>query len=490
MMSSRVRRLAVCESAAVLCLWATLSAHSGQSPPEQRASEIASLLQQWGAGEAASYIDRSYAPALLEQSGPSAQLTFLGQLRDRTGKAEIDSLRLLSDGRAEAWLRDPDNDWVTVLRVATEPAPPHRITAVELGPTHAPPRVREAGFTAADAAHEARRLVRSFCERDAFSGSVLLELAGRVVLEESCGEAHKDFGVLNNAATRFNIASLPKMFAGVAIARLVQEGRVAFSDPVSKFLPDFPTREGAAQIRVEHLLTHTSGIGNVFSASYVEGSPLRSRELDALLALAAGDSLRVREPGTAWAYSNTGYLVLGRIIEEASGMRYEDFIARAIFDPAGMTQTCLCSLDRVNHNLAVGYIKEFSPAGVAYQSTYFLENIIQGSAAGGAYSTVTDLLRFGRALRSGGLIAPELVEIVTSGKPELESAEYGYGFGILEPGKVVAHSGGTYGASANLEIGLGGQYTLAMLSNYSGGAAFPLVLRLRTIAAQAAAADE
>jgi CubicO group peptidase (beta-lactamase class C family) len=168
---------------------------------------------------------------------------------------------------------------------------------------------------------------------------------------------------------------LARRFAGVAIARLVQEGRVAFSDPVSKFLPDFPTRDAAAQIRIEHLLTHTSGIGNVYGASYVAGSPLRSRELDALLTLAAGDSLRMFEAGTARAYSNTGYLVLGRIIEEASGMSYEDFLAQAIFDPAGMTQTCLCSLDRVNHNLAVGYIRETSPAGVAYQSTYFRENV-------------------------------------------------------------------------------------------------------------------
>jgi CubicO group peptidase (beta-lactamase class C family) len=490
MLEARVRRLAACKSVVVLCLWATMGAHAGESPAETRAREIGSLLQQWSPGKAAGFVDRSHAPALLQQGGPGARIAFLGQLRDRTGAAEIDSLRLLSDGRAEAWLRDPANDWVTVVRVATEPAPPHRITALELGPTHAPPRVREAGFSVADAATEARRLVRSLCERDAFSGTVLFELGGRVVLEESCGEANKDFGVLNNSATRFNIASLSKMFAGVAIAWLVQEGLVAFSDPVSKFLPDFPTREPAAQIRVEHLLTHTSGIGNVFSASYVDGSPLRSRELDALLALAAGDSLRVFEPGTARAYSNTGYLVLGRIIEEASGMSYEDFLAQAIFDPAGMTQTCLCSLDRVNHNLAVGYVREFSPAGVAYQSTYFLENIIQGSAAGGAYSTVTDLLRFGRAFRSGGLIAPELVEIVTSGKPELEAPEWGFGFGVLEPGEVVAHSGGTYGASAHMEIGLEGQYTLAVLSNYSGGAAFTLVTRLRTIAGRAMAANK
>jgi CubicO group peptidase (beta-lactamase class C family) len=490
MLGPHVGWLAACTSVVVLCLWATPAAHAGESPPERRAKEIASLLRQWAPGEAVVYIDRSYAPALLEEGGPGARLAFLGQLRDRTGAAEIDSVRLLSDGRAEAWLRDPGNDWVTVLRVAAEPAPPHRVTALELGPTHAPPRVREAGLSAADAAREASRLVRSFCERDAFSGAVLFELAGRIVLEETCGEANKDFGALNNAATRFNIASLPKMFAGVAIARLVQDGRVAFSDPVSKFLPYFPTREAAAQIRVEHLLTHTSGIGNVYGAAFVEGSPLRFRELDALLALAAGDSLRLFEPGTARAYSNTGYLVLGRIIEEASGMRYEDFLAQAIFEPAGMTQTCLCFLDRVNHNLAVGYIRELSPAGVAYQSAYFRENIIQGSAAGGAYSTVTDLLRFGRALRSGGLIAPELVELVTSGKPELGSAEYGYGFGILEPGQVVAHSGGTYGAAAHMEIGLDGQYTLVVLSNYSGGAAFTLVTRLRTIAARAVAAKE
>ena len=150
-----------------------------------------------------------------------------------------------------------------------------------------------------------------------------------------------------------------------------------------------------------------------------------------MMQLAKGDSLAF-EPGTRWSYSNTGMLVLGKVIEVVTKQDYFDYVREHISKPAGMTNSDAYELDGVNENLAVGYEKEYADDGTKrYRNNIFM-HVMRGGPAGGGYSTAPDLLRFAEALTSGKLITPATYELMTTPKPDVSSPRYGYGF-QLEP---------------------------------------------------------
>jgi CubicO group peptidase (beta-lactamase class C family) len=171
-------------------------------------------------------------------------------------------------------------------------------------------------------------------------------------------------------------------------------------------------------------------------------------------------------------------LVLGKVIESASGMDYHDYVRERIAKPAGMTNTDAYELDRVNRNLAVGYDPVRGP-GRQYRNNIFM-HVIRGGPAGGGYSTVEDLTRFAVALEGGKLVSAESVKLLTSAKPEMNSPRYGYGFMIESEPRVVGHGGGFPGINSQLDIYLDNDYTVAVMSNYSGGAQ-PVVERSRAL---------
>jgi len=176
------------------------------------------------------------------------------------------------------------------------------------------------------------------------------------------------------------------------------------------------------------------------------------------------------EPGTQWHYSNTGMLLLGAIIEKVTRKSYFDYVRENIFEAAGMINTDSYEMDRPVPNLAIGYIKEYTDKGIQWKNNLYL-HVIKGGPAGGGFSTVEDLLKFDVALRSGKLISKESFELLTTAKPELNSPEYGYGFGVdvIKGQRIVGHSGGFPGISAKLDMYLDTGYTVAVLSNYSQG---------------------
>src|SRR5262249_4825572 len=161
----------------------------------------------------------------------------------------------------------------------------------------------------------------------------------------------------NRIDTKFNLGSMNKMFTAVAIAQLVERGKLSFDDPLSKFLPDFPDKESAEKIKIKQILTHTAGLGGYFSQKFIESSRDRFRTVDDMMKLAKEEKLQF-EPGSKWQYSNTGFLVLGAVVEKVSGQSYYDYVRENIYRPAGMTNSDCYELDRVNTNLAVGYEKE------------------------------------------------------------------------------------------------------------------------------------
>jgi CubicO group peptidase (beta-lactamase class C family) len=339
---------------------------------------------------------------------------------------------------------------------------------------------------------ELKGFLKRLADADVFSGAVLLAKDGVPVYKAVYGTANKDYGVPNKIDTKFNLGSMNKMFTAVAVAQLVEKGKLSFDDPLSKFIPDLPDAESAKKIQVKHLLSHTAGLGSYFGKRYQDMSRNKLRTVDDMMALAKQDEKLLFEPGSKWQYSNTGMLVLGKIIEIVSGQNYYDYVRENIYKPAGMINTDAYELDKVNPNLAVGYHKTFTDAGIVWSNNVFL-HVMRGGPMGGGYSTVEDLLRFDQSFRGGKLVSPAMVKILTTPKPELHSPNYGYGFAANTMDGTAGHSGGFTGIHSNLNMFLNSGWTAIVMSNYSlaGG---PVIEKMESLVKQsnskAAVADK
>ena len=371
-------------------------------------------------------------------------------------------------------------DWQG-LRVVVEATPPHKIAGIGRRPPK-PPTGETKKLTDKDIARELDEFAKKLASADVFSGTILLAKNGEVLYKGAFGVANKDFNVPNRIDTKFNLGSMNKMFTSVAIAQLVEKGKMSFDDPLSKFIPDFPNAEAAKKILIKHLLSHTAGLGGYFSDRYDAMSREQLRTVDDMMKLAREDEKDISfEPGSKWAYSNTGMLVLGKVIEVASGQSYFDYVRENIYKPAGMTSTDAYELDRVNPNLAVGYDKRFTDTGIEWGNNIF-SHVMRGGPQGGGYSTVEDLLKFDHALRSGKLVSVETLKILTSPKPELNSPNYGYGFQADIERNVAGHGGGFTGINSNLDMYLGSGWSAIVMSNYSR-AAGPIQTKMRQLIA-------
>ena len=200
-----------------------------------------------------------------------------------------------------------------------------------------------------------------------------------------------------------------------------------------------------------------------------------------MMALAKKDEKLRFEPGTNWQYSNTGMLVLGKIIEVASGKSYFEFVDENILRPAGMKNTGCFELDKVNKNLAVGYDKVFGDKGVTFRNNIFL-HVMRGGPQGGCYSTAEDLHRFATALTGGKIVGKGLVKEFTTAKPDIFSGGYGFGFTVSRDGNRFGHGGGFTGISANLDIFRDSGWIAIVLSNYSR-ASQPVSSKMRRLIA-------
>jgi CubicO group peptidase (beta-lactamase class C family) len=350
-----------------------------------------------------------------------------------------------------------------------ESEPPHRIVALRPHPAKLP---QAPGRQLSDSqiAKELEAFVGRLSEADVFSGVVAVAKDGSVVFQRAYGHADKNFDVPAGLDTKYNVASMGKMFTAVAIAQLAERGLLSFDDPLSKFLPGFPNEEASKKILVKHLLSHTAGLGMWWGPRWDQRSMKDTfTTVDSMLAWAAQDETTTQfEPGTGYRYSNTGFVLLGKIVEQVTGQSYYQYVQDHIFGPAGMTNTGYYEGDSANRKLAAGYAKVFDAQG---QAT-FLSNIrsrlgLRGGPAGGAYSTAGDMLKFGQALRAGRLLKPQNVAVLLTAKTELGARDYGYGFDVSETRGSAGHAGGSTGISDNFKMSLRSGWCAVVMANYT-----------------------
>jgi CubicO group peptidase (beta-lactamase class C family) len=291
-------------------------------------------------------------------------------------------------------------------------------------------RLPQAQALAALADHAAER-----ARAGEFAGAVLVARHGKVLLQDAWGRADRKARTANTPATRFRIGSMNKMFTAVATLQLVEAHKLALDDPIGKHLPNYPNKEVAAKVTVRHLLTHTGGTGDIFGPEFEEHR-LQLREHRDYLKLYGRRGL-THEPGSRFEYSNYGFVLLGALIEQVTGGSYDDYVRDHVFRRAGMRSTGSLPESVVVPDRAVGYLRT-SPNSDWVPNTDTLP--WRGTAAGGGYSTVGDLLRFAQALDSGTLISEATLAEAT--RPHKQ--QYGYGFDVRGQGRLgsYGHGGG------------------------------------------------
>lgn len=440
-----------------------------ETPASQRALELAALINSGDRVASRAYVAQTFAPSFLERWSVDDHVGFLSDVHDRTqGLSEVVVVEA-DDSSAVVRLRQRLLGEVSLFEVRVEAAAPHRITGMR-PPRGLPAAERERAAPAASDAELRVKLdsiVTELVSGAGFSGVVLVARGGEPVFAKAYGYASHEFEVPNTLDTKFSLGSINKQFTTVAALRLIEAGQLGFDDTVGERLPGV-LPAAADAITMRQLLTHTSGLGDfLFTPDMWELNRARFRDVADYLPRLADDELRF-PPGTSWGYSNTGFLLLGAIIEKVTGEDYYDHVRRTIFEPLGMRDTDSYLLDRVVPNLANGYEREYADEGTRWRNVHY-DQVVRGTPAGGGYSTAGDMAKFVEALRSGRLLSAELTRAMLTAKPELGSRDYGYGTQVFAGGAWVGHTGGGPGTAAYVGFERDGDLTIIALSNMNRG---------------------
>ena len=446
-------------------------AAAGTTPRVQRALELARLAIDADSAAMHAFVEERFSAEFMRIAPMPRHLEVLFQIGGRLAGRELRSAAETQPGQVDLVYQHPVTEDFSRLRVLVDTAAPYRVR--EVGPPQpggGPPGTPAIAPAASD--DEAMRQLDAYASRlaaaDLYSGTLLVARGDRVLHERAYGLASREYGVPNQPDTRYNLGSINKMFTAVAILRLVESGRLSLQDPVEKHLPGVLDPEVARKVRIEHLLTHTSGLGDfLFTPEMMPLNRANFRSVADYLPHLANDRLAF-EPGSRWAYSNTGFLVLGAILERVTGEEYHAHVRRTIFQPLGMSNTDAYPRDAVVQGLASHYELAASPRGRAWRNvTYDIP--VRGTPAGGGFSTARDLYTFMRALVGNQLLSPGMTDAMLTAKPALGSTAYGYGIQLLSPsGNIVGHTGGGPGVADFVTVHRpSGTFTIA-LSNLVG----------------------
>ena len=296
-------------------------------------------------------------------------------------------------------------------------------------------------------------------EHSRLSGTVLVARNGQILFCRGFGMANLEHDVPCTHNTKFRLGSITKQFTAMAILILEERGKLSVSDKVKKYVP--AAGKAWDEITIHHLLTHTSGIPNYTSFPDFLKTLRNPIGLDELIAKFKDKPLDFK-PGEKFQYSNSGYIVLGKIIEVASGMPYAKFMKDAIFDPLEMHDTGYDSESAILKNRASGYSLVL---GVAPANATFIDMSIP-HAAGALYSTVLDLLKWDRALDSEKLVRKKSLDAMFTPS----KSDYGYGWSIDKKFDLArqVHGGGIPGFITMIERFPHEKLLVVVLSNFEG----------------------
>lgn len=267
-----------------------------------------------------------------------------------------------------------------------------------------------------------------------FSGAVLVAKNDKVIYEKAFGLANREWNIPNTVRTKFRIGSITKQFTAAAVLQLVESGKLHLEDKLSKYFPDFPN---ADSVTLHMLLTHTSGIKSYTSMAKFATVKTLPYEKDSVVAFFKSEPYEF-SPGTKYNYNNSGYFLLGYIIEKVSGYTYSDYVYNNLVKKAGLQNTFVDKADSILMYRAEAYSR--TKSGWRHADYISMEFPY---SAGAIVSTVEDLYKWNKALHSGKIVSPGMLSKMTT--PYMN--KYGYGIAIdsFDNRKRIRHSGGISG---------------------------------------------
>ncbi len=320
---------------------------------------------------------------------------------------------------------------------------------------------------------ELSKFVDSLFYANSFSGIVAISKGDQIIYTHSNGFANKKEKTPVSLKTIFNMGSMTKMFTGVAIMQLVERNKIKLTDPVSKYLPEYPDKEWAGKATIQTLLTHTSGMGEFFPHGHKFKNFYNLQEIiDTIAKIVTTGS-----PTEKMVYSNAGFYLLGRIIEKISGRNYFDYIQKNIFDVAGMKNTYFKASGR-DKRFAKGYMLNENTG--KYETN---ENVINkiGGPPGGSMTNISDLLAFQIALKNNKLITEKSFKTMTEIKVKGDRGmAYGLGIGVgsmPNGANWIGHNGGGPGISVNYAWFIDNEYSVIVFMNQDAKSNMPLMMR-------------
>lgn len=422
------------------------------SPTGNAAEALLNMLEEKDDTVTNAFIKEKISPDLLKAYSNEEWLAMLQELQAELQNFQVTGLRKTGEFSVEMRVETKPAQEQFTLMFDVEAEPPHRFTSINIESGEPSEEAPFASF------EEMEQYLQDAVKTHAFSGAVLVAKNGEAIYKGAFGLASKRYKVPNQIDTKFNIGSLNKMFTGVAILQLAEKGKLKLDDPIAKYLPDFPP-DVANKVTIRHLLQHSSGWGHYWQNEQYLNNWIDLRKISDYMAFIKDIPLDF-EPGTDRQYSNTGYQVLGGIIESASGQDYYEYIRQHIYQPANMKNSDAYEMDDPVENLATGYTNS-SPYGPSegYQRNNVYLHSAKGTAAGGGFSTVDDLLNFLNALRDHQLISRANTNLYYNRfRPVTEDN--------FQPRGAIGKAGGAPGINAGIEIDFDLGLTVIILSNY------------------------
>jgi len=322
------------------------------------------------------------------------------------------------------------------------------------------------GAALAQTTQELAATIAPVAESGAFMGAALVVKGDEVLLDQAWGDANLEWNIPHTTDTIFRIGSVTKQFTAVSILLLQEQGKLDLDDPIAKHFPGAPDAWQAITLR--NLMRHTSGVPDVTRLAGFGRISTTAISQDDLIAMFKDLPLEF-EPGSKWSYSNSGYIVLARVIENVSGMPYAQFLKTNLFDPIGMPSTGVDVNARILPKRAAGYTpSQNGPVNAPYINM----NIPLGG--GSLYSTTHDLHKWQRALFGGSVLSASSLAEFVDPYPQQAVGEDRYAHGIIveddADGRSYWHGGGIEGFNAWLGYDPDKAITVVVLANINGGA--------------------
>ena len=467
-----MRSLLICT--AVTLLLAAPAGAGATLPDSPLGRHARAYFEAYAAGDSASiarYAEEHVAPDSRARTPMAERVRRFREMKADHGALTIVDVPNGDDAELAVRVRDAHGEPLMLTFMAA-PGPEHLLMGmrVEMGEGGGPGATgggaKNADRSPLTEAQAAQAIRDELARRPDFSGVVLLAKGDRALVSEARGLADRAHKTPITLASRFNFASIGKIFTKLAIAQLAQAGKIALSDPLQRWVPQYKVAN-AEKITLDQLVEHRGGVPDVLELVHQANALAKMVDVASWVHLLLDQPLEF-EPGTKNQYSNGGYVLLGAVVQHVSGADYYDYCQHHIFAPAGMTATAWDRKDSPVGKRATGYTRGLEPAPGGGHKPADLSKPresameswpMRGSPAGGGFTSATDLWKFAEALRAGKLASPAWSAWCVGGPaPSGASAAgpgfEGIGFGI---------AGGSEGTNGVLEFA--GPYDVVVLTN-------------------------